>query len=218
MPGTMSEGKLKRKRKVVKEDGLKKRARANSTDESDRHTEILLLENEILESRKNYNNITTLIGIAQKSDEDNEREVVACVALCRVFIRLLSAGTLTRKKSQVEKELVVTLWLRDRFSEYRQALLTILSREETSRTALALLMRCLQAEGKHLDEKEEYTFPKDSLQDILGVLVRSTSQDARKDFVENFVEQYDDIRFFALKSLRYVLLTRACCCHTRSNS
>ena len=96
---------MKRKRSKASEKA-NKRAKAESSDEDDPQADILLLENEILESKKNYNNITTLLELAQK-DHDDDSTQLALVSLCRVFLRLLASGNLSRRLGQSEKDIVV---------------------------------------------------------------------------------------------------------------
>ncbi|KAF9879750.1 hypothetical protein CkaCkLH20_02561 [Colletotrichum karsti] len=208
MPSKASGEGLKRKRVPVKENS-KKRAKSESEsetdssgDESDPQADILLLENEILESKKNYNNITKLIQIAKTSDDEPESATLASVALCRVFVRLLSAGALLKKKGMSEKESVVAQWLKDRYSEYKTLLIELLGDEDLASTALTLAMRCLKAEAQHLNDREEYTFPQKFLQDILAGLLSSDSDDARVEFVEKYLGGYDDIRFYTLKAIK----------------
>lgn len=54
--------------------------------------EILGLEEKILESQSNYNSIQTLLNFLRVSSvPDDNRDVLAAVALCRVFCRLMVA-------------------------------------------------------------------------------------------------------------------------------
>ncbi|KAI8230306.1 hypothetical protein K4K54_000913 [Colletotrichum sp. SAR 10_86] len=208
MPAKASGEGLKRKRVPAKERS-KKRAKSESEsepessgDESDPQAEILLLESEILESKKNYNNITKLIQIAKTFEDEPESATLASVALCRVFVRLLSAGALQRKKGLSEKELVVASWLKDRYFEYKSVLSELLGDEDLAMTALTLAMRCLKTEAHTLNDKEEYNFPASFLQQIITALLNSDSDDARAEFVEKFMSEYDDIRFFTLKAIK----------------
>lgn len=198
---------LKRKRKEPKVD-VKKRARTESSssgDEEDTETKILLLETQILESKKNYNNIVELIGIAKSIEDEGELAVLAAVALCRVFIRLLAAGSITYRRGVSEKEAVVVQWLKDRLSEYKKILVSLLAREELAPTALTLAMKVLKSEGEQLNSnKDFYVFPKEFLEDILRTIFESRNYAAGKEFVENYVDEYDDVRFFTHQAIKYV--------------
>lgn len=204
MPGKVAEAPLKRKRP----DGVSKaskRARSeSSSDDESSQADILLLENEILESKRNYNNISKLLEIA--SDEDDvQSSTVATVSLCRVFIRLLAAGNLTRNSGQSEKEIVVVQWLRGRLGDYKQVVIAALAEESTASTAMTLAMRILQAEGQHLSSKDDYSFPREFLKEIMSVLLKQATEDLRQEFCEKFIGEYCDVRFYAFKALKAIL-------------
>jgi U3 small nucleolar RNA-associated protein 19 len=211
MPAITTDSKpkasAKRKKEVGKEVAQKRAKSEGSSDEEDGEDEqsrILLLENEILESKKNYNNIVTLIDILKNQEDDVEDAVVAAVSLCRVFLRLLAMGKLVKKKDLAEKDLVVVRWLRDRFSDYKEALLPLLRVDEAALTALTLAMRVLKAEAQHLDEKVEYTFPRTFLTAIVSWMVEPTVDDTvRGEILEKFVQEYDDVRFYTFHAIRY---------------
>ncbi|ORY66293.1 nucleolar complex protein [Pseudomassariella vexata] len=203
MPGKVPDSSLKRKRSKS-EEKAKKRAKSESSDEGDAHANILLLENDILESRKNYNNITALLEIAKKKD-DSESALIATISLCRVFLRLLASSSLTRNSGQSEKEIVVINWLKGRLGEYKQVILAALCQDETATTGLTLAMRILKAEGQYLSNKEEYTFPKVFLKDIVDVLILNGSEDMRQEFCEKFVGEFRDVRFYTFKALKEIL-------------
>lgn len=207
----------KRKRSEAKE-APRKRARSESShdeDEDDPQADILALEAAILESKKNYNNITTLIEIAKAVDEDDdeaeEKGLLATVALCRVFVRLLAAGALLRKKGMPEKDIVVVHWLRDRFAEYREVVLALFNSDEQAMTALTLSMRLLKTEGQYpLSDKDEYNFPKASLKDIVLALSQpEVDSVVRKEFVEQFVDEFDDVRLYTFKAVHDIITEQA---------
>lgn len=200
---------MKRKRPVTNEPP-KKRARSETSSEDedqDPEASILFLETAILESKKNYNNITTLIQIARRQDAEEEQALLATVALCRVFIRLLAAGSLSRKKNLSDKEVILVHWLRDRLAEYHAVILSLINQEEQAMTALTLSMRLLKAEGQYpQSDKEDYSFPKAFLRDIVAALCHPEVDEAvRTEFVEKFVDEFDDVRFYTFKALQDIL-------------
>ncbi|KAH8675890.1 CBF/Mak21 family-domain-containing protein [Xylariales sp. PMI_506] len=207
MPGAVGEAPLKRKRSDAAAKS-KKRVKPESTSESDneekQQADILLLETGILESKKNYNNINQLIELAQKAG-NSETALVATISLCRVFLRLLAAGTLTRHPDQSEKEIVVIQWLKGRLSDYKKVVLAALEVEETASTALTLAMRILKAEGQYLNNKEEYSFPQVFLREIVSALISNATEDARQEFCEKFVGEFCDVRFYTFKALKEIL-------------
>lgn len=193
---------VKRKRATTSHKPAKRaRSESASSDEDGGEADILLLEQDIFESKKNYNNIVKLVNKL----EDPEEAMIAAISLCRVFTRLLVAGDLTKRNNTTEKDAVVVGWLRDRYKDYKTGLVTLLGEEEISMTVLTLCMRMLQTEGKHMRSSSEYSFPESFLADIVRVLVEpGNDQKTRLEFSRKFVEEYDDIRYFTLDALEYV--------------
>ncbi|KAI1379391.1 CBF/Mak21 family-domain-containing protein [Hypoxylon crocopeplum] len=208
MPGMIKEDSLKRKRSKASEKSSKRAKADDNNDDKgdDPQANILLLENAILESKKNYNNITTLLEIAQKESDDDSVQL-AIVSLCRIFLRLLASGNLTRRDGQSEKDLVVIQWLRKRLGDYKQIVIYALDQEDSASTALTLALRILQAEGQYMNGTDEYNFPKFFLREIVGALVQSGSDDIRQEYCEKFLGEYADIRFYTFKALKDFLST-----------
>lgn len=207
MPSKTSDTPLKRKRSKVQEKPQKRARSADSSSDDDAddsaQADVLLLEAEILESKKHYNNITKLLDLASE-DIHNEEALLPTVALCRVFLRLLAQGSLSRKPDQSEKEIVVIQWLKDRLAEYKK-ILTALLGSPFSSTALTLAMRILKSEGQYVSTKEEYSFPSNFLKDIMRSLLLDASRDVRQEFCENFLGEFSDVRFYAFKAIKEVL-------------
>lgn len=203
MPGTIMDSKRSSKRKrTLSDKGPAKRARSESSEE-DPQAQILLLENEIFESKKNYNNIARLIGIARDDSEGADASILAAISLCRVFTKLIIVGSLQKTKDTSVKDATVVQWLKERYSEYKIILLDMLNQEEAASTALTLCMRILKVEGQHLRNGQEYSFPTGLLTDMVQVLIRPGSDSSvRKEFSEKFVEEYDDIRFYTLEAIQ----------------
>jgi U3 small nucleolar RNA-associated protein 19 len=202
MPGIVHNtgSSIKRKREGTDKRPLK-RSRSESSDE-DEQAQILLLENEIFESKKNYNNIAKLISLLRDEGEDPEISVVAAISLCRVFTRLMVAGDMNKKRSSPEKDIVVIRWLKERYTEYKITLLSLLGEEDVDTTALTLCMRLLKTEGQHLQSGQDHGFPIQFLREIVQVLLKPGNDgSARKEFGEKYAEDYDDIRFYAFEAL-----------------
>ncbi|EPE06720.1 nucleolar complex protein [Ophiostoma piceae UAMH 11346] len=171
MPSTTKADAVVKRKRSVKTDAPRKRTRPEAGDETSVEEHILLLESQILESRKHYNNIVELIEIAKRiqaeesgkagadDDDDDEDEshgpaMTAAVSLGRVFLRLFAAGTLSVTRQTSEKDQVIVRWLKDRLAEYQQVLATFFSVSgDAASTALTLSMRLLQAEGDELRKK-----------------------------------------------------------------
>lgn len=209
MPGAVEGGSSKRKRTKTGQVPRKRSRSDSGEDDEESQSRIFLLETAILESKKNYNNITTLIAIAQNYAEEGESALAAAVSLCRVFVRLLASGKLVKRKGSSEKDAVVVQWLRERFTEYKSAILSMLLHTDSALTALTLSMRLLKAESQHLNEMEDYDFPKLFFSQVVDALVQNeVDSSVRKEFLEKFVDEYDDIRFYTFKALKYAVLTQ----------
>jgi hypothetical protein len=197
---------IKRKRPAASSKPLK-RARSESSDE-DVQEQILILENDIHESKKNYNNIVKLVSKLR----DPEEAVIAAISLCRVFTRLMVSGDMAKKKDTTEKDAVVIGWLRERYKDYKSGLVALLAEEEIASTVLTVCMRILETEGRYLRNSSEYTFPEGFLTDIVRVLVEPGNDErTRLDFSQKFVEEYDDVRYYTLEALELVLDPLAPC-------
>lgn len=200
--GSKDSAKRKRASTGDKVTKVTKRRRSSNEETEDPSAKILLMEQGILESKKNYNDIATLLSIASRYEDGEDESTLAAVTLCRIFLRLLAQGSLIAKKGLSEKDSVVVGWLKDQFSQYKTLLQNMLGDEDLAVTALTLCMRTLKAEGEHLYDKEEYTFPQAFLENIVAVLITSDNEDARKAFLESYVEEYDDIRYYTFKSVK----------------
>jgi U3 small nucleolar RNA-associated protein 19 len=209
MPSASKGGTGTRKRKVAQVSAIippAKRARSESSeseDDEDGLAEIHRLETEILASRKNYNNITTLIKKVRSPDDGSQGAYNAAVALTRVFLNLLAGGNLTRKAGSSEKDLIVVEWLKDRLGEFKEALLALIKREDDfSVAALTICMKILKSEAMHLSEKVDYIFPHAFFGEIVKGVFEAGVDETREKFVDNFVNQYEDIRFYVFKAIR----------------
>lgn len=179
-----------------------KRARSESSDDEDAQSRILLLESEIFESKKHYNNISTLIGLLRDDKNGENVPLVAAIALCRVFSRLLASGDLTKKEGAAEKDTIVVLWLKERYSECKEAMLDLLSSASAGPTILTLIMRLLKNEGTYLRSRDEYSFPTAFLTNIVEALLDdSVDESLRQEYSEKYVEEYDDIRYYTFEAI-----------------
>jgi U3 small nucleolar RNA-associated protein 19 len=209
MPATSENAVVKTATKRKRQgngDLSKKRRKSAGGDDSDndeQEAQIQRLEAEIQESRKHYNNIAILIELAQKADEDPKAALAASQALCRIFIRLLAAGSLVKRKDASEKDATVTGWLRDRLADYRGALLALLNSKRLGLDALMLAMALLKAEAQHLGDREEAVFPRYFFSDIVAGLIESPFGQLREQFSEKFVDEYHDIRFYTFEAIKY---------------
>ncbi|KAF8249977.1 CBF-domain-containing protein [Wilcoxina mikolae CBS 423.85] len=171
---------------------------------------ILELEDAIVESPKNYNNIVTLLGHFKDClDTDQQTAVITAVSLCRTFCRLMAKGRLLKRKGNTEEETTTVVWLKERYKEYIAELCASLNNDESGvqNTALTLLMRLVKEEGTHVvPEGEAYYFPNDTFYKIVRGVVAADNMDeeVKREWVEKYVDVYDDVRysfFTAIKRL-----------------
>lgn len=212
MPGTTvdagDKSAAKRKRQD-KGDQSKKRRKSGGADdvdenENDQLQQIPILESQILESRKHFNNIPTLLEYAENRSEDPKTARAALEALCRVFIQLLALGSLVKKKELSEKDATVVSWLRAQLLEYERVLISMFESKFLGLKALLLAMALLKAEALHLDGQDEVSFPRTFFSNIISGLFMSAREQLREEFSVKFVTEFDDIRFYTFQGIKYV--------------
>ncbi|SPQ19294.1 381d1ba4-43b5-4206-860b-c774c1bbdac4 [Thermothielavioides terrestris] len=220
MPAAVAEAAVKktaakRKRQENGDQATKRRkSSSGNADDPNNDGEHVLqahiekLEAEVQESRKHYNNIAALIELAQKSGEDPRAALAAAEALCRIFIRLLAAGSLAKRKDVSEKDATVASWLRDRLADYRSALLPLFRSKTLALHALMLAMALLKAEAQHLGNRDDAVFPRSFFADIVAGVLESPFEQLREQFSEKFVHEYDDIRFYTFEAIKTYLTER----------
>ena len=198
----------KRKRRDEVSGNSKKSRTAPKAREPDPQEEVLGLEQKILESRTNYNSIHTLLDHIRVGGSSEEKDMLAAVALCRVFCRLMAAGNLDKPQDKASNEATIVQWLRERLQDYENRLLRLLKDEDAGRqsTALTLLMRLVkEEEATHLNKSEEAIWRDGLFEKLLRTLVEDgIAEDTRAEFVEKYVEEYDDVRYYTFARLAYV--------------
>ncbi|KAJ4383035.1 Maturation and nuclear export of 40S ribosomal subunits interacting protein [Didymella sp. IMI 355093] len=213
MPGTKTAAPsgVKRKRDPAKaerrEAKSKKRQKSPaSNDGDDVQAEILQLEAQILESRRHYNNIATLLQLSKQPHDD--APVLAAVALCRVFSRLHAAGDMVKSKGMGEAEATVVAWLKERYREFLDTLLQSFLRSDSpakQSVALTLLMRLVKEESKATNDYNLKTGP---LSRLIEALLFLPEHDANRDeFAEKYFKHFDDVRFHTFKTIKNLLGT-----------
>lgn len=192
---------VKRKRESTKagrsEAKSKTRRKSPSSDEGeDVQSEILQLEAQILQSRRHYNNIATLLQLARNQDSNHEVPILTVVALCRVFSRLLATGDMVKSKGMGEAEATVVSWLKERYREYLGILFEDFLRSEhpaKQSVALTLVMRIIKEES---NSQKDYHIKRGNLPRLVQVLLSLPKDDLNRDeFAEKYFKQFDDIRY-----------------------
>lgn len=223
MPGTKTAAAaaaasgVKRKRDPARaerrEAKSKKRQKSPASDDAhdahdahDVEAHVLQLEAQILESRRHYNNIVALLQLSKKSDTD--APVLAAVALCRVFSRLLAAGDMAKSNGMGEAEATVVAWLRERYRDFVDTLLQTFLRSDSpakQSVALTLLMRLVKEESK---ATADYNPKNGPLSRLIEALLFLPHDDANRDeFAEKYFKTFDDVRFHAFKTIKHILAT-----------
>lgn len=203
---------VKRKRVSGRAEGRATKSKSHpkptsdDDEDEDPQEEITRLEMQILESRKHYNNIATLLKLARSSDAAHEASTLAAVALCRIFTRLMSTGDMTKRKKMSEAETLIVTWLKQRYTEYTDMLLTDFLRSEhppKQSVALTLLLRLVKEESK---AQKDFNIKNSPLPKTVEALFLLPEEDGSRDeFAEKFFGTFDDIRYFTFRSIKSLL-------------
>jgi U3 small nucleolar RNA-associated protein 19 len=105
--------------------------------------------------------------------------------------------------------------VREQLAEYQGVLLSMFRSEATALKALTLAMAVLKAKAQHLDGRDEPMFPRLFFADIISALFNSPVDRLREVFLEKFINEFDDIRFYTFQAIKYdpvltQLLVAAC--------
>jgi U3 small nucleolar RNA-associated protein 19 len=211
MPGMNGKDDTLRKRKrtgdvSAKPDGAKPR-KAPKTKTEDTQSQILSLESQILESPDYYGNIASLQKHISQSDTQPETATLAAVALCRVFCRLIASEALVRRKDSSEKDAQTTQMLRQRLREYVQGMSAWIGSPDGAMesTALTLMMRVAKEEVSQEPKRAEQAWR--TSQSVFTLVLKALLEDvdaegAREEFVEKYVEEHDDVRFYTFLGIK----------------
>lgn len=200
MPSAVYESGFNRKRKrtAVQEAVSPPPATHDAKD-------VLELENQILESRRHYNNIVQLLEYLKKPEaEDDDRSFIAAVALCRVFCRLLAGGKMSRKQGISNDETLIIDWLRERLKEYKNLLISKLASQkpEWSQLALTLPLQMMKEESVYLKVPNDTVWRNGTFALLLRKLADGTTPEATRGlFVKNYLVVFDDIRYYTFTGL-----------------
>lgn len=203
------EHEKKRKRRDGAFHASKKHRTAvvDSPQEVNFQDQALQIEEEILESQTNYNSIYTLLKYLQKDGAVGDEDVVAAVALFRVFCRLMAGGKLNKLQKTPVNEATIVQWLRDRLHDFEMGLLLMLGNEKFDKqsTALTVIMRLVKEKALHLNQSEDAVWQKGLLGQLVQILIeKDVAEETRAEFVEKYVQKFDDVRYYTFACLAYV--------------
>ena len=188
----------------------KKRKRQHSDEVVDAQSRILLLEEQILDSQKNYNHIVTLLDDSRgygSSTTGATPPSLSLVALCRVFCKLMALGNLSKRRQASQNGTAIVQWLNDRLDDYKANLLENLCEEnsESQITALTLLMKLVKEEAVHLQLSDESIWRRGTFSKLMGTLLGAdTASPSRHEFVENYIESFVDVRYHTFRHIGLV--------------
>ena len=213
MPGIVSVAGEDRKRKRFREDeiktnGIKPRKAPRTLSSNDTtQADILLLEEQILDSREHYNNIVKLQDLINNGDKKSKSATLAAIALCRVFCRLISGEHLINRKNDTESDIQVVQWLKQRLRDYVESLTGWIGSPDAAKenTALTLLMRIVKEETSQESKRSEQAWrtEKSTFYTLVKALLETIdAEEARQAFVEKYVEEHDDVRFYTMLAIK----------------
>lgn len=200
MPSALYESGISKKRKRTVEP--KAASPPPATHDANK---VLELENQILASRRHYNNIARLLEYLKKPNaEDDEQSFIAAVALCRVFCRLLARGKMSKKQGLSKDETLIIDWLRERIKEYKNLLIPKLASQKTewSQLALTLPLQLMKEEAAYLKVANDTAWRIGTFALLLRKLADGTTPETTRGlFVKNYLVEFDDIRYYTFIGL-----------------
>ncbi|KAJ2473254.1 Maturation and nuclear export of 40S ribosomal subunits interacting protein, partial [Coemansia sp. RSA 2322] len=178
-----------------------KRKHSVSKEESKAATDrIIQLENNVLNSQQNLNDIVEILGLAKGANV--ESAFVAINSLSRIFSALWRKGLLKRSKEQDSSAAnTVNEWLRGNYNDYIGVLKAVLKRDEAPMqvAALKLLLQTLVLEGENASRASgSYEFPNSSYLSIIELVLDSSvaSDHLLRTLADSYLNMYDDLRYY----------------------
>ncbi|KAM5465219.1 Maturation and nuclear export of 40S ribosomal subunits interacting protein [Microsporum audouinii] len=205
-PAVDTELKSSKKRKKGDADLSRRSMKRRAVEEKNGRPEaeqIQELEDQISESRKYYNNIVTLLSKLDDVDADKPSRKAVAISLCRVFCRLLAGGQLNMPQGASEQESILVAWLKERYREYKQSLLTILRGGEPSQkiATLSLAMQLIKEQIAYYTGSDINVWTGGFFDDILAAVINPGNDKVRVYFMENFFQKYHDITVYTILRL-----------------
>ncbi|KAM5436864.1 Maturation and nuclear export of 40S ribosomal subunits interacting protein [Microsporum canis] len=205
-PAVDTELKSSKERKKGDADASRRSMKRRAVEEKNGRPEaeqIQELEDQIAESRKYYNNIVTLLSKLDDVDADKPSRKAVAISLCRVFCRLLAGGQLNMPQGASEQESILVAWLKERYREYKQSLLTILRGGEPSQkiATLSLAMQLIKEQIAYYTGSDINVWTGGFFDDILAAVINPGNDKVRVYFMENFFQKYHDITVYTILRL-----------------
>ena len=172
----------------------------NSEIDPDIHTQIQTLEKSILSSRRHYNKISILLGFARDQQAKCHKDILAAVALGRIFTHFFASGNMSAPIGAPKSEIMVMKWLMQKYGEYKIELLKLTTSPypDKSGTALTIVMQLIREDASQRKSKDETLWRKGLFPQLLGLLVSAGNiGDVRAKFIDEYLMVYDDVRYYS---------------------
>ena len=201
-------GKKRKRKDEIRHASKKSRTAAvDSPQKVDFKDQALQLEEQILESRTNFNSIHTLLEYLQNDDGAEDDDVIAAVALFRVFSRLMARGDLSKPREISGNEATIVQWLKEKMLDCERGLLGMLKNVNIGKqsTALTVVMRLVKEKASHLNRSEDAIWHNDLFGQLVQTLIEEqVAEETRAEFIKTYIENYDDVRYYTFACLGYI--------------
>ncbi|OLY81381.1 hypothetical protein AYI68_g4520 [Smittium mucronatum] len=173
-------------------------------------------ELQISSDQKNFNNLALLVNL---ETSNNQVKSVLFNSLTRLFSKFLDSDLVKSIKlfddlayspsdsaqlNKEDKKKILADWLSKSYQTFTKILLFNLYSEDTAIQILSLrlLLSLLQKEGAFLFRRSnKFSFPSELYKDIVVTVLtnKDTSSNLLQTFLDSFINQYSDLRFYTLK-------------------
>jgi len=211
MSGGLKNGMAERKRKKIHDthEGGPRKVSKIAANCGNVQAKILRLEEQILEGNQHFNNIVDLQSLMNDVDRKPKTATLAAVALCRVFCRLIAGDKLVKRNgtADADADAQIVRWLKARLRNYVESLAYswIGSVDDArERAAVTLLMRIVKQDTSTGMKRSDqaWRIPTAGFCTLISALIeKKDAGGARQEFVEKYVEEYDDVRFYTFLAI-----------------
>lgn len=170
----------------------------------DIRTKIQTLEKHILKSRRHYNSISILLGYVRDQQGKCHEDILAAVALGRIFTQFLASGNMSAPIRSPKSEIMVVKWLIQKYEDYKIELLRMTTSPfpDKSLTALTLIMQLIREDASQRNLADEAPWRNGLFPQLLNLLVSAANiEDVRTKFIDEYLKIYDDVRYFSFSLL-----------------
>lgn len=209
MPGLILSEQSDRKRKRLRPGSAakltkpRKAAKLDSGD--DLKSSILQYEEDSLSAEKRHNAIRGLLAIVEGTHKPKVT-ILAAVTLCRVFCRLIASEQLIKTNDLSGKEVQR---LRALLQSYAQTLRSWIGDSDAAKenAAVTLLMRIVKEEvlQESIRGQQAWQASSNFANLVKALLTVSEADCARQIFVEKYVEEHDDVRYYTFSAIKQIM-------------